>query len=475
MKRLFIFSALICILLMLLSSCSSPNKNSGYTGDPKITDNGTDNVTVDYGGDPMEFESFSLSESGTTAETHVYEGYKTADGVHLEYYISQSIWDNSISGYTETRITVRSVDGNEALYQTLCTLFGDCKIDKWANFKGSNPPNVLDGSSMSFQAVLADGTKITADGTNNFPKNFRAFSNELHKLINEVKLTNNIFSDGTYEITVPDSWIGIVSAEFSEFYTAFSVDKNDGNTLTFFIIDTNGSGYTSISYPEATDIGRLIRDDDVRFITARDHYSINDYADKVSEEALALWDTYEDDKLHIIESLHGVNGYELIPEDGSTLYEAEAMDLADRARSAWLCLNFAGEYSGGVKPTKIKGRSYLPMYPSYENITAIEDVRDRFLTVFSEEFTDRVLNAAIADKDILEYNDNVYVAYKKNKGDTSGNSYVDHIENKEDGSITVVMTVNKSSSGKHYVDLPVEKNADGKFVFSDYPYWDESE
>ena len=85
---------------MLLSSCSSPNKNSGYTGDPKITDNGTDNVTADYGGDPMEFESFSLSESGTTAETHVYEGYRTADGVHLEYYISQSMWDNSCLLYT---------------------------------------------------------------------------------------------------------------------------------------------------------------------------------------------------------------------------------------------------------------------------------------------------------------------------------------------------------------------------------------
>ena len=47
-------------------------------------------------------------------------------------------------------------------------------------------------------------------------------------------------------------------------------------------------------------------------------------------------------------------------------------------------------------------------------------------------------------------------------------------EEAADGKYTVVMAVRMSSRMIRYVELPVE-NAAGAFVFSDYPYWDESE
>lgn len=53
---------------------------------------------------------------------------------------------------------------------------------------------------------------------------------------------------------------------------------------------------------------------DVRFITARDNYAIASYAAEVSEEALGLWKNYEGDKLSIVESLRGVNGYAFYPD-----------------------------------------------------------------------------------------------------------------------------------------------------------------
>lgn len=36
----------------------------------------------------MDFKSFKLVQTDMTAQHRVYEGYKTENGVHLEYYIS---------------------------------------------------------------------------------------------------------------------------------------------------------------------------------------------------------------------------------------------------------------------------------------------------------------------------------------------------------------------------------------------------
>ena len=152
------------------------------------------------------------------------------------------------------------------------------------------------------------------------------------------------------------------------------------------------------------------------------------------------------------------------------------MRLADDARSLWLYLNFAGEYAGGEKPTVIDGRSYKVMFPQDKGIYTIEAVRDELLTVFSEEFTDKIINNAVADKDIIEYDDDVYVAFKKKAGSESSNGWVDSVRDEGDGRYTVVMAVKRPDTDTlEYIDFPTEKNAQGKFVFSEYPYWDESE
>lgn len=423
----------------------------------------------------MDFKSFKLVQTDMTAQRRVYEGYKTENGVHLEYYISTEMWDDKTSENVECRDTIRKIDGDEKLFQKLCELFGNCRIEKWADFHGYDS-QVLDGTAMSFEAVLADGTEVNAEGTNSFPKNFSTFTQELHKLIATEKINSVKFTDGTYEVTLPVSWVGTVTASFSENYAAFYVDKTDGGELTFFIIDNDTYGYSSDSYKGRIEVGRLISDEDVRFITARDNYSIASYAKSVSEEDAAIWNNYENDKLAIIESLHGVNGYEFYPEDGTALYYADARKMADEARSLWLSLNFAGEYPGSAKPVRFKRKNYVPMFPPYDYINTIESVRKKFLKVFLEEFTDKTLNRAIADKELIEYKGDVYVACKKRKGEASYNSCVDCVRDEGGGKFTVVIAVKMPPNGnKLYVDLPTEKNAAGEFVFSDYPYWEKSE
>lgn len=423
----------------------------------------------------MDFKSFKLVQTDMTAQRRVYEGYKTENGVHLEYYISTNEWDDRISDYAECRDTIRKIDGDEKLFQKLCELFGNCRIEKWADFHGYDS-QVLDGTGMSFEAVLADGTQVNTNGTNSFPKNFSTFTQELHKLIATEKINSVKFTDGTYEVTLPESWVGTVTASFSENYVAFYVDKTDGGELTFFIIDNDTYGYSSDSYKGRIEVGRLISDEDVRFITARDNYSIASYEKSVSEEAIAIWKNYENDKLAIIESLRGVKGYEFYPENGTVLYYADAIEMADEARSLWLSLNFAGEYSGSAKPVRFKRKNYVPMFPPYDYTNTIEGVRKKFLKVFSEEFTDKTLNRAIADKELIEYKGDVYVACKKRKGEASYNCCVDCVRDEGGGKFTVVIAVKMPPNGnKLYVDLPTEKNAAGEFVFSDYPYWEKSE
>ena len=423
----------------------------------------------------MDFKSFKLVQSDMTAQRRVYEGYKTENGVHLEYYISTEMWDDKTSENVECRDTIRKIDGDEKLFQKLCELFGNCRIEKWADFHGYDS-RVLDGTGMSFEAVLADGTEVNANGNNSFPKIFSTFTQELHKLIATEKINSVKFTDGTYEVTLPESWVGTVTASFSESHVAFYVDKTDGGELTFFIIDNDTYGYSSDSYRGRIEVGRLISDEDVRFITARDNYSIASYVKSVSEEAVAIWNNYENDKLAIIESLRGVNEYEFYPENGTVLYYADARKMADEARSLWLSLNFAGEYSGSAKPVRFKRKNYVPMFPPYDYINTIESVRKKFLKVFSEEFTDKTLNRAIADKELIEYKGDVYVACKKRKGEASYNSCVDCVRDEGGGKFTVVIAVKMPPNGnKLYVDLPTEKNAAGEFVFSDYPYWEKSE
>ena len=260
----------------------------------------------------MGFKSFKLVQTDMTAQRRVYEGYKTENGVHLEYYISTEMWDDKTSGNVECRDTIRKIDGDEKLFQKLCAVFGNYKIAEWAGFRGHNS-QVLDGTGMSFEAVLADGTQVNANGINSFPKNYSSFAQELCKLITTEKISSVRFSEGTYEITLPESWVGTVTASFSENQVAFYVDKTDGGDLTFFIIDSDTYGYASDSYKGRIEVGRLISGEDVRFITARDHYAIASYAAEVSEEALELWKNYESDKLSIVESLRGVNGYAFYP------------------------------------------------------------------------------------------------------------------------------------------------------------------
>ena len=60
-----------------------------------------------------------------------------------------------------------------------------CSVIKWDGFSGKNPPHVLDGTMFNFSATVNGDRKIRADGSNNFPKRYRDFTDALYRMLNK--------------------------------------------------------------------------------------------------------------------------------------------------------------------------------------------------------------------------------------------------------------------------------------------------
>ena len=56
--------------------------------------------------------------------------------------------------------------------EEVISLLNECRILKWDKFSGKNPPGVRDGYMFNFKAAVNDDRKISADGSNNYPRNY---------------------------------------------------------------------------------------------------------------------------------------------------------------------------------------------------------------------------------------------------------------------------------------------------------------
>ncbi len=60
-----------------------------------------------------------------------------------------------------------------------------CDIMSWNGFSGKHPFGVKDGEMLDFKALVNDGKIVAANGSENFPKNFREFHKEICRILNE--------------------------------------------------------------------------------------------------------------------------------------------------------------------------------------------------------------------------------------------------------------------------------------------------
>lgn len=302
----YIFIIITVLALGFFISCHRANGKPDQPTDP-IKDN-----------KPLTVENFRLSINTMMAYDFVYAGHKTDTGFYLEYFLSNRHWDNSICDYVENKNIVHAIDGDQAFYEEICQLFTECRVDKWDGFSGSNPPDVLDGSMMGFNATLCDGTTIQAHGSNNFPKNYGALESRLHVMSTCERITSTNFETDLFSVTLPEKWVNLVTAQYNECYIAFSVPQSDGKATTMLLIDKNTYDYYESRNESSVNIGKLMNPNDAEttyYIDFRDYYGFKSNVEKLTEEAKAIADTYEADKQAIIESFKPAEGYNFIKEE----------------------------------------------------------------------------------------------------------------------------------------------------------------
>ena len=85
----------------------------------------------------------------------------------------------------EDRILMRRAAVGE---NDILQMLNNCSILSWDGFHGKHPRGVKDGIMFSFSATVNGGKTIKADGSQNFPKHYRDFTQALHDILsNEIE------------------------------------------------------------------------------------------------------------------------------------------------------------------------------------------------------------------------------------------------------------------------------------------------
>ena len=87
------------------------------------------------------------------------------------------------NGAEERVLERRAVCSEEQILK----LLNDCRLLQWDGFDGPHPKGVLDGTMFCLNATVNGEKKIRAQGSENFPKHFRDFTDGLYRILTEQK------------------------------------------------------------------------------------------------------------------------------------------------------------------------------------------------------------------------------------------------------------------------------------------------
>ncbi len=119
------------------------------------------------------FELVTLRTSGMRGETE-YEILMQGDEVEIVQY-GLRYADGKDERVVERRAVCR--------WESMLKLLNDCNVLAWDGFHGAHPKGVLDGTMFSLTAVVNDGQRIRAEGSENFPPHYREFMSALREML----------------------------------------------------------------------------------------------------------------------------------------------------------------------------------------------------------------------------------------------------------------------------------------------------
>ena len=121
------------------------------------------------------FEIITLHESGMRFTSEYEIVNKDGKAEVTQYQIRYS------EGKDERVVDKQAVCETDEMLK----LLNDCGITSWDGFHGKHPRGVKDGIMFRFKATVNGNTEIYADGSQNFPKHYRDFTDGLYKILNK--------------------------------------------------------------------------------------------------------------------------------------------------------------------------------------------------------------------------------------------------------------------------------------------------
>ncbi|MBR3424075.1 MAG: hypothetical protein IKG80_06245 [Clostridia bacterium] len=109
----------------------------------------------------------------------------------MDIEITQNGDESSICSYRY----VFGQDGRERELETsvsrpaseIIEVLNKCEVGKWSGFHGPHPPHVLDGTMFDLSGTVNGGVTLRADGSENFPPNYREFTDFLFEKLREAE------------------------------------------------------------------------------------------------------------------------------------------------------------------------------------------------------------------------------------------------------------------------------------------------
>lgn len=260
-------------------------------------------------GEPVDFEEIEISTHGMEIQENVYHITKTETGIHLKHYYRYSSWDENAGETVDTMIPIRELDGDRELLEQIQKLAGECGMEDWDGFSGSNP-YVLDGTTFSCRVLLADGRTIFASGSNSFPEHFQEFYNTVVELLQYAMVEDTQFQGQGFTMTLPESWVDEVRISYFEDGYCFALPVEDQSAY-LFRVDVKDWGYTDSNFGENIQVGRLLSGEEERYITFYIYGNPGMPREKLSEAQKAICDSLKGVIPQILESLESKDGYRI--------------------------------------------------------------------------------------------------------------------------------------------------------------------
>lgn len=166
MKRILILLTLT-LTVLLMCSCNG-TKNPTTKEDEQNMFFKKKQVTA--------FENILIRESGMRV-TEEYEIIGKGDYCEISLY--QIIFVQNSN--EDKRVLMQSTQYD---IQDFIKMMNECGFASWNGFEGKHPKNVHDGIMFKLYATINDGDTVSANGSENFPKNYKKFMGEIKSILN---------------------------------------------------------------------------------------------------------------------------------------------------------------------------------------------------------------------------------------------------------------------------------------------------